>query len=953
MNILGEGFHPNILSQIRTRQKALAAGFNNNLRFTDPRYINYFNSPTSFLKLMSSVSISNLEEINNPTVKSLGLKGSELSKKAILFGGVTEFGGELKGGIPSSKPNVFNNNAYGWGGTNFGLRPMPGLISANIKSENIGSLRTATINIKAWDNNQFDIIDTLYLRLGYYVLLEWGHTLYIKKDNEVVTNVTTLEKEFFTTTNSVDDIQDLIIKKRYDTYGNFDAFLGRVVNFNWTFEKDGSYNIVVIVRSIGDVIESIKTNVATIEPNALPESPFQVNSTQSTNTNQFAYPGAIPVGASTIAPSSTEDTRNKSNIHARLYSFIDKINQNKANITTYGIKTYLSDNTLIDFVKQNWNGGASQYYIRFGALLRMIQGDVIPTAYQGNKESKILNIDYDVKSNLINFLDSQVSTDPSKIMINRYFNINNNEIKIFPGTEKYIVNIGSEGNKTSYGQLMNVYFNVNYLFQKLDELIVTPGSKVIIIDFLKSLGSTISSCLGGINNIVPVIDSDNNHVKFIDQNILYNNSSILSEFNLNQTPGRFDLFGYNTVSGSAGFIIDFNLKSELPPQFASMISAAGAARQRVVGEDATALSRLNKGLSSILIDSITDSYISKEKESAPSLEVQYKSTLEDYIKFLQNMNAAGQIPKWNTSAFSSYTSVLNTFISYTQQLAYQKTGKATTSTGFIPINVSLTMTGLSGMKIYQEFNVDTNYLPSNYSNEMTFLIKGVNHIIQNNIWDTTIESLSLPKITTKPDNVTNVISTSNALLNLFPNPPIVLGDAADYWALIAIIAAENYVDNIQGMADVAQSIYNRFNIVTKSYGRTIKGIILREAQYEPTFKNRKDWLNINSKETAIIAYQNSKNVSIQQAEQAINNAIIAQRAPNLREEAKRFVGSRTEFLAAQPKSSAAVGMVERSPSNINNVFYWRYDGKTYYYSAITRKFKPATNIPTKLIDPKF
>jgi predicted chitinase len=108
------------------------------------------------------------------------------------------------------------------------------------------------------------------------------------------------------------------------------------------------------------------------------------------------------------------------------------------------------------------------------------------------------------------------------------------------------------------------------------------------------------------------------------------------------------------------------------------------------------------------------------------------------------------LPVWDTNAFSSYSSVLNTFISYGQQLMYEQTGSATTSTGFIPINISLTMAGLSGMKIYQEFTVDTNYLPSNYNREMVFIIKGVNHTIENNMWNTTIDSLSLPKTTNKP-----------------------------------------------------------------------------------------------------------------------------------------------------------------------------------------------------------
>ena len=61
---------------------------------------------------------------------------------------------------------------------------------------------------------------------------------------------------------------------------------------------------------------------------------------------------------------------------------------------------------------------------------------------------------------------------------------------------------------------------------------------------------------------------------------------------------------------------------------------------------------------------------------------------------------------------SENNSVLNTFISYTQQLAYQKTGKATTSTGFIPINVSLNMTGMSGMKIYQTSKFHPLKLPT-------------------------------------------------------------------------------------------------------------------------------------------------------------------------------------------------------------------------------------------------
>jgi LAS superfamily LD-carboxypeptidase LdcB len=55
------------------------------------------------------------------------------------------------------------------------------------------------------------------------------------------------------------------------------------------------------------------------------------------------------------------------------------------------------------------------------------------------------------------------------------------------------------------------------------------------------------------------------------------------------------------------------------------------------------------------------------------------------------------------------------------------------------------MDGLSGMKVYQRYVIDTEYLPSNYPNSLEFLIKGINNTIQNNEWITTIESFAIPK----------------------------------------------------------------------------------------------------------------------------------------------------------------------------------------------------------------
>ena len=76
------------------------------------------------------------------------------------------------------------NGAYGLGGTEeLGYRPMPGLTAVNIETTGrLGSLRLATINFKVWNMHQLNAVEALYFRLGYSMILEWGHTQYYKND---------------------------------------------------------------------------------------------------------------------------------------------------------------------------------------------------------------------------------------------------------------------------------------------------------------------------------------------------------------------------------------------------------------------------------------------------------------------------------------------------------------------------------------------------------------------------------------------------------------------------------------------------------------------------------------------------------------------------------------------------------------------------------------------------
>ena len=105
MNIFGEGFPNEILNQINYRQKVYGSGYSS-LRTYEQ--IEYLTSKTSWCKLSSGVNIDDLKLVNNPTIKNLGIKDSELAKKFVLFNGTSDQNNNQRSGINynNTPPNI-------------------------------------------------------------------------------------------------------------------------------------------------------------------------------------------------------------------------------------------------------------------------------------------------------------------------------------------------------------------------------------------------------------------------------------------------------------------------------------------------------------------------------------------------------------------------------------------------------------------------------------------------------------------------------------------------------------------------------------------------------------------------------------------------------------------------------------------------------------------------------
>jgi GH24 family phage-related lysozyme (muramidase) len=638
---------------------------------------------------------------------------------------------------------------------------MPGIISATTKSENRGSLRTTTVQIKAWNRTQFEIIDLLYLRLGYSILFEFGNTIYFENDGTLIRNrPLSLEDTFLAGKYTVSSILKAIQNLRIKSNGNYDAVYGKVVNFSWQFLEDGSYDITVIIRSVGDVIESLRTNVLVSDSNETSASGSATGANESEVSTEDQPPtiesyadkhqiGKLLADAkNSLAASSNPIVGGCRYVSTNLFEGIKGVEGKK------------------HFIQQDYTGGESQYYIRLGSLLAFIENRVVPKYQTGdNAGEPILNFDYAqptsvtfgsgvtgevyADKNYIYTIPNQISMDPRVCLINTSITSGAGNIYTYASQgEPYVEKVANY----DVGKVMNIYVNFMYILTTMDANL-DKDNKVSLISLLTDILSGISNALGSINSLEPFIDEVENIVRVTDQSSLPGKYDILSAIGKVKPDDTviLDLYGYYNRKGegsTAGFVRNFGIKTEISPNLATMLSIGAQAAGAVVGEDATGFSKLNEGLEDRIKNDVVDAITKTDKAKSKLEELN-----ERFPKANQNFSEAAfqlgslnsSIPTWDAENINSYSQLQSDFLTYqnTKQAITNK--KPSSSTPFIPINLNLVLDGISGLKIYNALRVDASYLPSNYPTSMDFIITGLSHTIQNNVWTTEIDTNMVPR----------------------------------------------------------------------------------------------------------------------------------------------------------------------------------------------------------------
>ena len=249
-NIAGGPFLPYVSKQIEARKKFLQESN----KHRENKHLVYLNNKNSWIRLTSNTDVSQ----DHLLFKKYNLSGNELAKKYVLQGGTVENNNNVIKNREGIGENGLYNLLYD---KPMGFKPIPGITSIDLSSAGkLGTLQYATIKFICYDLEQLELMDALYMKLGFSLVLEWGHTTFI--NNEGILNIPK-PLNVFEYQNKEDIVKD-IQKKRIEHSGNYDAMLGTVSNFSWDIQNDGSYNCEIKMVCAGDILESLKINQAII-----------------------------------------------------------------------------------------------------------------------------------------------------------------------------------------------------------------------------------------------------------------------------------------------------------------------------------------------------------------------------------------------------------------------------------------------------------------------------------------------------------------------------------------------------------------------------------------------------------------------------------------------------------------------------------------------------------------
>ena len=742
MSIFNESFDLGVNNQLKTREQILSSNFSGQwrgiLENRPEAYLQYANNKTPFIRLSSGVNV-----VNPILQKYFGIsQPDELATRFILEGGTLASTQKKSGdGILSSQRSNFvgKNSVYGasdLGGTSdFGLRPMPGISGISIKSygENIATLRIATITLDCYTLQQLEALELLYMRPGYRVLLEWGHTQFWLDADDKISSQTNQAIDIIKLDKTKQDILSKIDDYRNITSYNYDAMLGEIKNYSWDAQTNGSYRCTIEIISVGAVIDSLRVNIP----------PLYKTDDNSSNNN--------PVNASSIFVNVLDSIKTKVTNTQRIHTI---------KISSDGAK-WPENLKNRDFDVFNLGGGEDSKY-KFIALKNLLL-ILNESGIYLEGDTTVVTINYDLgkcKSH-----PYQISGNPKICLINPDTTSNQIQYNFSDYGNRFKNQIDTcfpyrEGDPYS-GNIGEIMVNIDYCIDLFNSLLGTKENKSIVIlkDYIQSLMDDISNSIGDINQFQVVLSPDNPTIvdiidyKFINANInkLTGKDAYYTIPLMGIGTGLSNNMDENELGGT--YVRSYRLNTKLTNEIATTVSIGAQAGDKigVNGVDSSVFNAFNQGIIDRLVEPIGDTGDNKNNNKQKEKKVDIQQLGDNIVNELNRIGVPYTNPLEDED-ISSLTSNIKSLISYSVT-ATKSNAIVFGSYTPLPLDLEITMDGISGIKVGTIFLIPPDRLPFQYKifdpvlygikniglPRVGFVIFGVDHNVSGNTgWETTL-----------------------------------------------------------------------------------------------------------------------------------------------------------------------------------------------------------------------
>lgn len=683
----------------------------------------YQNSNTGWVRLRSGVNI-----LDNASAKEYFKNGgappsgdSTLARSMVLSSGTLNYNENPnrgsafpRGGVQFGESTSAVTGAY-HNSPSTGFRPMPGITSVDISTEgNYGVIRKANVSFKVFSKEDLDDIELLYFRLGYMCLLEWGHSVYVNNSSKVsfASKGNYISNGLWFGYNNDSSINSECAKLRNSTDHNYEAMYGKIQNFSWKLQTDGSYDCSIDIISKGIIVEGLLIAAPSdgAKKEELDKEKDKLEKTLDENRSIFHFILKNLEKKKTVEKitlSSELKTDDEKPLSAASYF----------NSKDIGLRTSLSlgpgKSMLGKFFR---NTQLNPVYISLRTFLKIINEIGFPK--KDNKQ-QIVKFDLDSENTYRTFPE-HFSLQPDSVWLpkkpsgqtpdNYYFNKKDQET-IFSDMTSYAGSNGGDDN------ILNIFLSHLAIMGVVETIVDGPTEGGVgIMDLVKAILAKIKDALGDINDF---------YIHFDEETSLY---SISDDYGPKET--KKNKIAEIKISGLGSTVLDINTECKVSGDMMSSIAIASQGTQTAYADPLSNLIRFNRGARDRHFPSMQQGD-EKPKTTADlakeftTIFKRYKVAWDDY-----NENDVMDPELW--LQMKAEGKKLFTFYSNKNEI-----DKDLPPPMSVPVYLNLTLKGISGFAIGYVFTVSKGLLPDAYGDK-AFVVRSVEHTIDKSGWITTV-----------------------------------------------------------------------------------------------------------------------------------------------------------------------------------------------------------------------